>query len=305
MAGDEALTEETLAALTREYWREPSPGRARELAALHEAAGRKRLEACRGQAPVVPEAGAHFSDVTGLPEIAASDLDAGSLASALGHCGGLLVRGLYNHALLERLRAHARVQEAIDREDHSPLGCSPETLVLLLDVYRESGLLDVVATYLDDRPLLFAERVKLRQHRAQTHKYAAIPWHQDVSFFGRKSRAVNCWAAVTPCGRDNPGISLIPHRVDDYVGWNPETQGLAPLDYGRSLSAGELEALTDRYPAVQCCLEPGDALLFDEMTVHKTNSRPWRLEQQIVTISWFFRAGAFPDWGTPLAVHPA
>jgi len=302
MATEEQQIMEAIAALTRAYWRQPSDRQALELAGLREEAGRLRREKQRAMALQVPEFSDCFAGITGLPEVASVDLDASTLASGLLHHGALLVRGLYDDAMLARLCSHARRQEAIDREEHAPLGCSPATLSLLVEVYRDSGLLQAVAAYFGDSPLLFAERVKLRQHRAETHKFAAIPWHQDVSFFGRKAWAVNCWAAVTPCGRDNPGISVIPGRVDDYIGWNPETQGLAPLDYGRSLSTEDLPALTDRYPARDCILEPGDALLFDEMTVHQTNSRRWRLEQQIVTISWFFRAKAFPDWGTPLAV---
>ncbi len=264
---------------------------------------REAGEALRGAAGVLqaPACADAFPGCTTLPEITGGDLSAATLGGALLYHGGLLVRGLYSDAQLQHLRQLAVQQEAVDREDHTPLGTSPHTLFELLEVYRDCGLLDAVDGYLDGQPLMFAERTKLRQHRAETHKYAAIPWHQDASFFGRKSWAVNCWAAVTPCGDGNPGLGIIPRRTDQYHGWDP-ADGRAPLDYGNAMPEAELTALCEGHPAVEVVLQPGDALLFDEMTVHRTNSRPWRLQQQIVTISWFFRASGFPDWGTPLAV---
>ncbi len=185
--------------------------------------------------------------------------------------------------------------------DTGVLGCSTSTLFELLDIYRECGLLRVVSDYLDGEPLMFGERAKLRHHRAERDKYAAIPWHQDVNFFGKQSGAVNCWAAVTPCGRDNPGLDIIPWHPEERLGWD-EADGLAPLDYGRGMPEGLLEEITARYPPVKVELEPGDAVLFDEMTVHQTALQRWERREQLVTISWFFRAAGFPDWGTPLLV---
>jgi hypothetical protein len=271
---------------------------ARLVALRRQAGDALRQAAGELQAPAWPDA---FPGCTSLPEVSGAELDAASLGGALLHHGGLLVRGLYNEGQLQHLRQLAVQQEAADREDHSPLGTSPHTLFELLEAYRDSGLLAALSGYLDGQPLMFAERAKLRQHRAETHKFAAIPWHQDASFFGRQSWAVNCWAAVTPCGEGNPGLGIIPRRTDRYHGWDP-ADGRAPLDYGNAMPDEELVRLCDGHPAVEVVLQPGDALLFDEMTVHRTNSRPWRLEQQIVTISWFFRASGFPDWGTPLAV---
>ncbi|MEP4146699.1 MAG: phytanoyl-CoA dioxygenase family protein [Halioglobus sp.] len=263
-----------------------------------EAGAGLRLNAGTLKAPEYPDP---FAGCISLPEVSGAELNATVLGGALLHHGGLLVRGLYSKRQLERLQRLAAQQEEIDREDHSPLGTSPHTLFELLETYRESGLLDTVNAYLDGQPLMFAERIKLRQHRAQTHKHAAIPWHQDASFFGGKSWAVNCWAAVTSCGDGNPGLGVIPRRTENHLGWNP-ADGLAPLDYGNSMPQQELAALCAGRPREDVVLQPGDALLFDEMTVHRTNSRPWRLPKQIVTISWFFRASGFPEWGTPLAV---
>ena len=168
----------------------------------------------------------------------------------------------------------------------------------MLEVYRDSGLLASLREYLHDEPVLFAERVKLRHHRAEVDKYASIPWHQDVNFFGDKAYGINCWAAVTSCGETNPGLAILPRRTEVRHGWNSEE--LAPLDYGNSLPEGMIEGLAKDYPIEKPVLKPGDALLFDEMTIHRTNPRPWQQKEQIVAISWFFAASRFPGWGTPL-----
>ncbi len=250
------------------------------------------------QPPVVTDLFAHTTE---LPEIHADQLSRDTLAAGILHHGALLVRQLYNGNQLESLRRTAASQEEADRQDNLPLGCSPYTLLELLEIYEDCGLLNTVRSYLNDEAVLFAERAKLRHHRAERDKYAAIPWHQDVNFFGRKSYGINCWAAVTPCGENNPGLSIIPRRIEDRLGWN-EDDGIAPLDYGRSLPPETLQQLSSQNPIAHPVLQPGDALLFDEMTVHQTALKRWSLDEQVVTISWFFHASKFPAWGTPLAI---
>ena len=242
-----------------------------------------------------------FPDEQGLPEIRGSELTAERLAAGLLMHGGLLVRELYSPEQLALLQAVAERDEVANREAESPLGCSESTLDELLSVYQSCGLLDVVRSYLGDEAMLFAERAKLRHHRAEVDKYAALPWHQDVNFFGRKSYAVNCWAAITSCGDGNPSLSLVPARNGQVVGWD-EKDGIAPLTYGRALSETELETACQGRQIASPSLRPGDALLFDEMTLHQTASRLWSVDSQIVTISWFFRASGFPNWGSPLPV---
>lgn len=262
---------------------------------------RCEAEAAAIKEVVAPPATDLFLTETGLPEIAGPDLSRDKLAAALLYHGGLVVRNLYSPEQLALLQDSAVRDEHANREDNAPFGCTTDTLVDLLSVYEACGLLEVVRAYLDDQPMLFAERTKLRHHRSKVDGYAAIPWHQDVNFFGRKSYAVNCWAAITSCGEANPGLSLVPVRNEEAHGWD-DKDGLAPLTYGRGLSELELEGICQGRAIVSPVLNPGDALLFDEMTMHQTALRRWSQDSQIVTISWFFRASGFPEWGTPLAV---
>lgn len=241
-----------------------------------------------------------FAGCEGLPEIQGPELNADTLTAGILNHGALLVRGLFNAAQVQYLLDSAEQATEDQQAGELPLGCSPRALFDLLEVYQQCGLLQTVRDYLGDEPVMFAERAKLRRHHADRDKYAAIPWHQDVNFFGAKSYAVNCWAAITPCGEDNPGLSVIPRRTEQRHGWQGD--GLAPLDYGKRMPEGMLEELTRDYPIATPVFQPGDTILFDEMTIHTTAAKPWKLAKQIVAISWFFRASQFPAWGTPLAV---
>lgn len=278
-----------------------SPEIEAELVRLRIEAGRALLHRGNPGMTVQPGPADVFSGTTGIPEIGAGDLSADALASGILHHGALLVRGLYNQSQVDRLLEVSSSQDEGNRLKNNPLGCTAHTLFELIEIYRECGLLDAVRHYLVGEPVMFAERTKLRHHRAERDKYAAIPWHQDVNFFGMKSCAVNCWAAVTSIGEGNPGLGIIPRRVDERVGWKEE-DGIAPLEYGKAIPPDVLHQLVTKSPAVYPVLRPGDALLFDEMTVHQTAVRRWELADQIVTISWFFPATGFPEWGTPLAV---
>lgn len=236
-----------------------------------------------------------------IPEIHGQVLSPEALAAGLQLHGALLVRGLYDEGQLGRLHALALAESEDPGARDERIGCSVHVLAELLELYADSGLLDSVQRYQGGSSLLFGERTKLRRQLRERDRQAAIPWHQDAAFFGRECRAVNCWAAVTPCGESNPCLSIVPRRFSSLVGWRSD-QGHAPLNYGQAVSSEAFDELIAAVAPVNCVLQPGDALLFDEMTVHRTWPRPWRREDQVVTISWFFPASSFPDWGTPLAV---
>jgi hypothetical protein len=68
--------------------------------------------------------------------------------------------GLYQSHHLTGLQALAAAQEDANREDTSPLGCTPHTLFELLEIYGDCGLLPVVGEYLGGEPVMFAERAK-------------------------------------------------------------------------------------------------------------------------------------------------
>ena len=297
LTGDLAADIERLAA---EYRHRPSREYALQLLELRYRRGREMLAQQGDNSYPIRSAPDLFDHGRGISETWGKALSGELLASALLNYGALLVRGLFSPEQVQHLLAHSEENSTASPHGPIPLGCSAQVLQVLLEVYRECGLLRTVREYLGNEAVLFAERAKLRHHRGDRDRYAVIPWHQDVNFFGDQCYALNCWAAITPCGEDNPGLAVVPRRTELRHGWDSEE--LAPLDYGKCLSEGEIEALSRDFPVVTPVFEPGDAILFDEMTIHTTRPKPWKRPDQIVAISWFFRAAHFPRWGTPLAL---
>jgi hypothetical protein len=281
--------------------RQRSPQIEAEIMSLREAAGKRICARYHGADVVKPPSSDLFPHADGLPEITAGELSESTLAAGLLRHGALLVRGLYSSADVAMLQQMSIAQGEAGRWAELSSETSAQTLFTLLELYSNNGLLDAVRPYLGEAPVIVAERMKLRQRRKGVDNLAAIPWHQDVNFYGKKTYAVNCWAAITSCGEDNPGLGIVPCRAEERIGWS-EKDGIAPLNYGRGITDSALQHLTERHPAVYPVLQPGDALIFDEMTMHCTAPRPWKQELQTVTISWFFRASGFPDLFTPLAV---
>jgi ectoine hydroxylase-related dioxygenase (phytanoyl-CoA dioxygenase family) len=165
---------------------------------------------------------------------------------------------------------------------------------------QTSPLVDAVREYFGTRPVVVAERVRLRRDRL------GLPWHQDAAFFGGTFDAVNAWIALTPAGVDRDGLAVVPRRIDQIVGQSDE---YPTLNYGTDVfTPAVVDALCAGLPPAAPAFEPGDALLFDEMTVHRTHTiQDTGSPPRDVAVAWFFSPDRIPDekgkgkWA-PLAV---
>ena len=265
--------------------------------------GIARREAARGQKvepPTVPDL---FEGITGLPEVERANLDTDVMASAILHHGALLVRGLYSEPQLDRLRRtpEARVEREVDPDAGKMRRfASTSTMLEMLRIYEECGLLEAVRGYFGEQPVIWPMRATLRL-RSTRQERGGLAWHQDVNFFGERGYAINCWAAVSQCGVRNPGLEILPKRTDERHGWSA-SEGTAPLQYGQKLHESTIAELGETHPPVAPRFEPGDALLFDEMTLHRTSRVTCEIDQ-LVTITWFFRPAGYPAKGTaPLSL---
>jgi hypothetical protein len=245
-----------------------------------------------------------FMGTNTLPQISGFELNAETLGAGLLHHGALLVRQLYNSEHLAELNQMSVRFGQANLPKHTPLASVPEELALVLDIYRDCGLLGAIGDYMGATPLLHLERAKLRRHMVSEAPYIyGVPWHQDGAFFERTIYGVNCWAAVSACGAQAPGIIILPRRLEEVVGWNL-ADGIAPVDYGKLIPKEEIRRVSQGYVIAEPDLQPGDAILFDEMTLHRSSRpKPNALADQIVTISWFFRGPGFPQKGLPLAIQ--
>jgi hypothetical protein len=304
--------------LSRQLRADCSESAAVNVAAGRVKAGRWLVEHSSPSEPFVAERD-RFADVEGFPEIAAADLDVERLASGLQHHGGLHVRGFFNADQVSVLRGH--LDTAIEfranldtmdpaaREDAfrqtaqlGMLSVAPKALADMIAIYDCNGFSQVVRAYLGDHPVLLTHRTKLKRNTTE----GGIPWHQDAAFYFGTLNAVNVWSALTPAGENCPALEFVPRGMTEVVGFSRETlarlEEPPPVDYSTRLPAHVIGEILDQTPPAAPVLESGDALLFDEMTLHRTGLKPWTEPSRDVSITWFFAPSRFPRDGTPMAL---
>ncbi|HLZ67342.1 MAG TPA: phytanoyl-CoA dioxygenase family protein [Aliidongia sp.] len=268
-----------------------------------------------------------FPDVGGLPQIDAAALTPELLGGAILHHGALWVRGLIDPGRAERLRrdidrtfaardafrAGAPVEETNPWYAQAPMddalaasrdwveggggawtADSPRVLFDLIDLFNDSGVVDLIAGVLGERPALSIGKSTLRRvpHTSDTD------WHQDGAFLGANVRTVNVWLSLSDCGVDAPGLDVVARRVPyvlqagshgAHFDWSvgPGMVGL--------LEQGGAQVVSPEFGA-------GDALLFDQLMLHRTGVRPGMTKSRWAVESWFFAPSSFPMDQAPIVI---
>lgn len=264
-------------------------------------------------------------EADGLPEFRADEVTPQLLRAAILRDGCLLVRGLI--ASDEALRFAQRIDRSFaERERHDRgepfderhyceftpdpevgdeltrlwikqggglLGVdAPQPSFALFHLLRASGLPELVERYLGEAPLIAAQKTTLRK----ANPSVAGAWHQDGKFMG-SVRALNLWLPLSRCGDRSPGLDIVPRRLDRYITTQTEE---AVLDYIVSQRMAETAAGDRRI--ISPIFEAGDALLFDELFLHKTGSDPSMTNPRFAVENWFFGSSGFPPQYAPLSV---
>jgi hypothetical protein len=170
---------------------------------------------------------------------------------------------------------------------------SPRMLFELLDVVETTGIGALVEDYFGERPALSANKCTLRRVPVD----ASTNWHQDGAFLGRDVTTLNLWLALSPCGSEAPGLDIVPRRFDEILPTG--TEG-ALFDWSVSPALVE-EAAGGPETIVRPEFEPGDALLFDHLFVHRTAVAPTMTRERWAIETWFFAPSTYPDGQIPLA----
>jgi hypothetical protein len=296
-----------------------------------------RLVAARHRGFVAPPEGASkapwpapvadaFAGVVGIPEVAAGALTADLLASGLQHHGALLVRGVLAPAVADGIVAEIRrAFEAAEAHDsgapvvetspwYVPFEATegydfgaierrfwrfgavlaveaPRALFHVIEALRSTRLGDVIAEYLGEWPALSAKKTSLRRARPDSQS----EWHQDGAFLGDGTRTVNVWTALTPCGVDAPSVDvfarsfreIVPTGTDDAIHtWS------VSRDQAERLGTGDV---------VRPEFAAGDALLFNQLTLHRTGTSPAMTRDRYAIESWFFAPSTYPYEQVPIA----
>jgi Phytanoyl-CoA dioxygenase (PhyH) len=265
-----------------------------------------------------------FPECDGLVEVRADELTPELMAAAIVHHGCLLVRGLLSRPTADALAVD--IDRAFEGQEtwvqdmegttgkqtlpaspwFEPFMCdsrypvvnldfgrvnrdynrvlvadSPPTLFNLVEALDAAGVRKLVTGYLGQRPVLTVNKWQLRR---MPRKRPLLGWHQEASVFSSRTRTVNFWIAFSECGDDAAGIEVLPHRVDRIVA-TPEKQ------YG--LSDATVDSLDIGEP-VAPVFAPGDALVFDDLLLHRTHMSDRVTKARYSTETWFFAPSHAP-----------
>ena len=265
----------------------------------------------------------------GLPEVDVSDLDPTSIRDGILGGGSLVIRGLLDPDRAKRMRdgidetfakRDAFLQGA-DRSETTPwfdpfapnpeyrftipwarmkLGGaalwaadSPRMMFELTDAFEQSGLNGLISEYLGERPALSMHKSVLRRASPD----AGTDWHQDGAFLGHGIRTCNVWIALSRCGDVAPGLDIVSRRYDEIV----ET-GTEGAMFEWAVSPAKVEESRDGAPVARPTFEPGDAVLFDHLCLHRTAVGEGMTEDRYATETWCFAPSVYPDETVPLVL---
>lgn len=265
-----------------------------------------------------------------IVEVAGADLDVAQLLDGLATSGCLLVRGLITPERARELAAG--IDRAFDAYDRAEAGepsdlrwyephtmpdrvepglpapfrrrmmrddggmwtaDSPRMLYEVLEVIERSGLVHLMADLFHERPLLSAIKGTLRRVAPFNIDGG---WHQDGAFLGDQISSLNVWLSLSRCGDDAPGLDIVPRRLPGVLPRDERAQ----FDWSVS-DAGAREA-ADGVAIVRPLFEPGDALLFDHLLLHRTGADARMPHDRYAIESWFFAPSAYPDRQLPIYV---
>jgi hypothetical protein len=317
---------EAVALLMAAIRRQRSPELERHLARLrtgalpapHPAAG-AGAAASGGSIPLSP--------ASGLPEIAGDALTPSLIADAIRQHGSLLVRGLLSPAEADTLRRG--VENAFDAKDawcrgvpedqtnpwYAPLPLdaassesrdwvedgggvwtadSPRVMFDLLDLYERHGLIDIITAHLGERPVISVNKSTLRK----VPRIVGTDWHQDGAFLGTATRTLNVWLALSPCGEDAAGLDVIPRRIPYVL-----QTGSHGAFFDWAVGPGMVDILAAGGGAmVSPVFRPGDAMLFDQLMLHRTGKRDGLAKPRFAIETWFFAPSTYPADQIPIIV---
>ncbi len=267
-----------------------------------------------------------------VPEVESAGLTTGALGSGLVNHGSLVVRGLVSPnrvaSLTEGIERAFQARDAsgdgsVAAEGTSPwfvpfgpeagytgaplnrewvregggvwMADSPRLMSEVLELYTDARLDQVIAEYLGERPTISLRKWVLRRVPPDL---ARADWHQDGAFLGPDVRSVNVWLALSPCGggHDASGLELVPRRLE------LQSTGTDGAYFGWSVGPELVDRLVASTGSAVICprFEPGDAILFDDRMLHRTEVGDRLSQPRYAIESWFFAPSTYPSDQIPL-----
>jgi hypothetical protein len=182
----------------------------------------------------------------------------------------------------------------LDQEDQFSLKVGTvHFLALMGDPVGRAFVLDLFAA-LADGPAwrlfrrLFGDEVAfplrlctIRWH-APPFEDTPVPLHQDVGFIGPAFPVVNCWLTFTRAGGDAAGLEIEPVKLASELPKHGDPRRAANINFW-SIEI-DPQAAAERLTSAERLrplLDPGDAVLFDQFTPHRTWAEPSMTEPRV------------------------
>ena len=272
-----------------------------------------------------------YANQPGIPEIDRQDFNATNVASGVFNHGSIIVRNmltkdqvsLMRESIIKTYAQHDKAMAGAPETETAPwfvpfnpapregtevimgrdwfrqsgaelAADSPRGLFNLINCLQDAGITDMVTEYLGERPALSVRKTSLRQ---VPHNQTVTGWHQDGAFLGQGIRTVNVWIALTDCGVDAPSMDMVPRRMTDIVPTG--TEG-AVFDW--SLSQLAVRDAAGDTPPVRLQFREGDAIIFDEMNLHRSAVSPGMTKDRFAIEAWFFAPSCYPIEQLPIMV---
>jgi hypothetical protein len=175
---------------------------------------------------------------------------------------------------------------------------SPRGFFDLIDAYNATGIVDAIAGYFAEPAALSINKSVLRS-TARRQSTANPPWHQDGAFIRRGLRAVDVWVPLNRCGGGtaSPGLEIVPRRIDHIIARDPASGASK-----NALTPQQVAAAADGIESIFPEFAPGDALVFDEVFVHRTGMTAKTPGERRAIEAWFFPPSVFPAAYVPIVV---
>jgi hypothetical protein len=308
-SADDLLTE--ISTLTAANRSEPDAAREKALAVKRHRAGAKLVRAEHPRSavdpvPVEPDAesglveltrdGLSAAAVRGLvdPDVAkglADGIERSFAARVASREGGDADPGYYDEFRPEPPYGPLTQRKWIEEGGAVAVADSPSMLFRTLDEYERAGILPLVADYLGEPVTLSAQKCALRR----TDPQEPGGWHQDGSFMGRV-HALNVWLSLSDCGETAPGLDFIPRRLDGVI-----PTGGEGTTFPNQIAPSAVDEAAAQTGVIRPRFAPGDAVLFDDIFLHRTGSNADMPDSRYAIECWFFGASGFPEPYVPLA----
>ena len=168
---------------------------------------------------------------------------------------------------------------------------APRALFEYLSIIDDSGLAGMITEHLGERPAISVKKFTMRRVPIDT----PADWHQDGAFLGETTRTVNLWVTLTDCGRDAPGLDLVPRRLDGLV-----DRGTEGANFDWSVGEPVVQRAALDAPVARPEFSAGDAMLFDGSFLHRTATSADMSRERYAMETWFFAPSTYPTAQIPL-----